>query len=256
MKIEEYRRMFELEDSHWWYRGLRRIFLTLLDQRYKGERLTSGRDHKRILDAGCGTGAMLKCLRRYGSPIGVDISSEALKFCGLRKEAEVVGASIQRLPFKGETFDIVTSFDVLYHKDVHDDINALREFHRILKRDGRLALNVPAYDFLYSEHDEAIHTRHRYTRGELERKVRECGFVVEKASYWNTFLFPVAATVRLTKRLIGLVGGRREARSELKPLSFWANASLASILSLEALLLKRVNFPFGLSVLLLARKGD
>lgn len=251
--------MFELEDSHWWYRGLRRIFLTLLDQRYKGESPASGGDRRRILDAGCGTGAMLERLRRYGSPIGVDISSEALKFCGLRGKDEVVRASIQRLPFKDETFDIVTSFDVLYHRDVCDDVGALREFHRVLGKGGRLALNVPAYSFLYSEHDEAIHTRHRYTRGELRCKMRECGFTVEKASYWNTFLFPVAATVRLAKRVVGLVGGLSEegkARSELKPLPSWANAFLASILSLEALLLKRMNFPFGLSVLLLARRGD
>ncbi len=241
--------MYEAEDQFWWYLGLRRVLASMLHSRAALEEAQGG-----FLDAGCGTGGNLFHLFRLVKPltIGLDRSVEALGYAKQRGLERLLCADVGALPFRAESLGAIASVDVLFHAAVTDDTGALREAYRVLKRGGVLYLNLPAFQFLYSEHDRAVHTRHRYTRGKLVMQLRQVGFRVEKATYWNTFLFPVALVVRMMKKFGGSSG---QADSDVKrPYPVLLNRILAGILGFEARMLRWMNFPIGLSVLVVARK--
>lgn len=244
MNPEEYERMYRLEDRHWWYAGMRAIVDGLLTAGH----LPSGQ--WRLLDAGCGTGANLIHLNPWGQTVGADFSELALSFCRRRDHRRLVQASVEHLPFTEASFDLVTSFDVLYHRGVSSDVAALREFWRVLRPGGLLLLRLPAYEFLRSHHDEAVHTRERYTAAKLRRRLAEAGFAVIKTSYANTLLFPLAAAKRLGERVFPRLG----SGSELTMPRPWVNGLLRALLQVEAQLLRRTSLPFGLSLFCLAGK--
>ncbi|HLH21448.1 MAG TPA: class I SAM-dependent methyltransferase [Chloroflexota bacterium] len=242
MEPEQYALLAHVEHEHWWFRGQRRLVAALLDGR-----LPIHADG-RVLDAGCGTGGTTAWLRRYGEVVGVDRAAEAAPFwpaAGLRRMAR---GSIAALPFRSESFTLVTCFDVLYHRQVLDEESALAEFSRVLRPDGLLLLRVPAYDWLQGGHDVAVHTRHRYTRGEVVAAVRAAGLSPEVATYGNCFLFPLALAKRVSERWRG------PSQEEMAVPSPLLNAALLGVLGLEALVAPRRALPFGLSVVVLARK--
>jgi ubiquinone/menaquinone biosynthesis C-methylase UbiE len=237
--------MFHAEDRHWWYAGMQAITQALLD------RWCTSQSPLNILDAGCGTGAaMTRSLCRYGRVTGIDISAIALGFCRRRQAQRLGRASISALPFRSETFDLVTSFDVLYEQAVPDDLAALREFRRVLKPGGQALLRLPAYDWLRGQHDQVIHTARRYTRPQVARMLEACGFEAQRISHANTFLFPAALLKRMLERLRPGQTPRSDLTLEAGPL----NRFLGACLSLEAPLITRAGLPFGLSVIALARK--
>lgn len=244
MDREQYEILFRLEGSHWWYLGMQRVVDAFLD-RY----LDHGRA-LRILDAGCGTGGMLERLRRYGRVVGVDVADEALALCRRRDLTALARGSIERLPFASDSFDLLVSFDVIYHKAVEDDLLALREFWRVLKPGGLMVVRVPAYDWLRGAHDIAVHTRHRYSRSELAGKLRAAGFSIEKLTHVNALLFPVAALKRL------LEGRRPALRPDLELPSPSVNRALFGVLALESAMLRLVSFPWGLSLMAVVTKGQ
>ena len=246
MKLEEYQVMYEVEDTYWWYVGMRSIFLSLLDGHY------SVRTDMKILDAGCGTGAMLSHLRHYGEVVGVDVSSEAIRLATTRgvEGCRLVQGSLTDLPFDDATFELITSFDVISHIAEHG--SAFSELSRVLKRSGRLVANFPAYNPLRSEHDLAVHIQRRYTRANVAQEAKRAGLTVERVAYVNTLLFPLAAAFRLAKKVPAKPV--TEARSDLKPLPRFVNRALARVLFVERWLLQRVDLPFGLSVVCVARK--
>jgi SAM-dependent methyltransferase len=246
MNIQEYRVMYEVEDTYWWYVGMRNIFLSLLDGHYKESR------NLRILDAGCGTGAMLGYLKHYGQVIGLDVSSEAIHFCTLRdvEGCKLIQSSLTDFPFHDEVFDLVTSFDVICCID--DDMRAFQELSRVLKPGGHVIINLPAYSPLRSEHDLAVHIKRRYTRSQLTDSLEKAGLGVERIVYANTLLFPLQAAVRIAKKWPAK--SVDEAESDLKTLPPIINDWLTNVLFLEGKLLQRMDFPFGLSVICVARK--
>ncbi len=237
--------MYELEDTYWWYRGLRAIIFEFL-----GKYLPQDKEI-RILDAGCGTGGVLQYLKNYGEAFGIDISGTALGFCKRRKLLNLLRASASDIPFKSEAFDVVVSTDVICHFQVKNDIEALKEIHRVLKKNGIAIVNVPACEFLKTEHDQAVYTKHRYTGRELSFKLKKTGFTVEKLTYWDTILFPFMGAIRLFKKL---KLKKVQPRSDLKALPVAFNHLLASIILREARLLKKSNLPFGLSVFGVGKK--
>ena len=246
MDIKEYQTMYAVEDEHWWYAGLRKLVLACI------EKYSFDSSSPALLDAGCGTGGMLAACTAYNA-FGLDISDEALKFCRMRNLRNLRQGSVCSLPFSENSFDIIISLDVLYHLDVADDFEALKEFYRVMARKGILLLNLPAYNFLKSSHDEKIHTRQRYTLRKVRDNVERAGFVIERITYRNALLFPVAAIVRLIKKI--LPANPTEKGSDLKPLPAPINALLTGIILLENRLISHgVNFPFGLSVFCIARK--
>src|SRR5438309_3910201 len=155
MEREQYAIMARREERHWWYAGMRRVALAVLEGAIRGRR------GLRILDAGCGTGGTTVELRRFGDVVGVDLAWEALEPASGRGLRELARASIEQLPFGGATFDVVTSFEVVYHLGVASDMSALTELRRVLKPAGLLLLRVPAHDWLRGQHDRLVHTLHR-----------------------------------------------------------------------------------------------
>ncbi|HJP17871.1 MAG TPA: class I SAM-dependent methyltransferase [Nitrospinota bacterium] len=246
MEKEEYRTMFEEEDSFWWYIGLRDLFFSCL-----GKLIFHENSNLRLLDCGCGTGGLLERCRQYEAT-GMDISKEAIKFCNMRGLKKIVKASITDIPFQNNSFDIITSMDVLYHNRVVSDLKALKEFYDILDEGGFLFLNLPAYDFLKSTHDEVVHTRQRYTLMDVREKVKKAGFKIEMISYRNVFLFLPALVVRLIKKIFKQ---QNKGGSDLKATPGILNKLFTFILSVEnKLILSGLKFPFGLSIVCVARK--
>jgi SAM-dependent methyltransferase len=243
MDPKEYETMFALEDRHWWHVGMQRITTTLLAHLYP-----PGADLC-ILDAGCGTGAAMRYLSAYGSVTGCDLSDLALGFCRQRGLVRLAQSTVMSLPFCDRFFDLVVSLDVLYHRDVGDYHHALREFHRVLKSGGRLFLRLPAYNWLRGRHDVAIHTSRRFTAPELHQALTTAGFAVEKASYANTLLFPIALGKRLLERAVRPGNG-----SDVHANPSWQDAFLARFLFAEARWLAHHSLPFGLSVVMIGRK--
>lgn len=245
METKEYQTLYDSENSHWWYLGLKDLVLSFVAKYAEKKKET------RILDAGCGTGGILKDLEGYKA-WGLDISQEAIRFCRLRKLNNVINASISNIPFEDNSFDLIISLDVLYHLGVEDDREALKELTRVLSKGGTLLLNLPAYDSLRGRHDRAVHTRHRYTIDELKEKVKTAGLVVEKITYRNTVLFPLAFLKRILQGRS--VKSTDKVESDvILPLDF-INKLFTKILFFENRLLRTINFPFGLSIFCVARK--
>jgi ubiquinone/menaquinone biosynthesis C-methylase UbiE len=242
---KEYELMFHVERKHWWYLGMQSITEALLKSRYPNRR---GLD---ILDAGCGTGsAMTGYLANYGTVTGVDISPLALDFCRVRGATRLGRASVLHLPFADASFDLLTSFDVLYEDSVSDDGSALKEFFRVLRPGGRLFLRLPAYDWLRGRHDRVIHTARRYYRKQVVSMLQANNLEVELASHANMFLFPIA----LLKRMFDQLFQNRPPASDLEFPAGLLNRLLRNILAMEAPLIEKYHLSFGLSVITIAKK--
>jgi SAM-dependent methyltransferase len=246
VKPAEYRRMFEAEDTQWWYAGQRAIAHALLEPALA--RLADRARPLRILDAGCGTGGNLVHLARLGRAVGIDLAPEALDLCRARG-VRAVRSALATLPFPGGSFDVVTSFDVLYHQWVGDDGAAVGEMARVLRPGGLLLVRVPALRILWGAHDEEVQSRHRYTRGELLALLETCGLRTERATYCNSILFPLL----LARRTLDRFSGRRGSDVGFLPAPLeWA---FKRALLAEATVVRRgLALPHGASVLALARR--
>ena len=243
--------MYALEESLWWFVGMREVTRAVLDP------LCPPGPRRDVLDAGCGTGGMLSWLERYaggGRVAGVDISADALDFCRRRGLRDVARASVTALPFDAETFDLVTSFDVLVQLPGEgSDELAMREMFRVLRPGGIAFVRAAAYEWMRSGHDAALDTQRRYTLGQLTERMKRAGFRVRRATYANSLLLPAAVVRRLVLKRLGLA----DPGSDVKPPgSDRLNRALASALKAEARLLTRpnVNLPAGLSTICIAEK--
>jgi len=245
MEPQEYRLMFEVELHHWWYLGMEKITRALLNK---------WRSHTpdiSILDAGCGTGAaMSSFLTDYGNVTGVDVSPLALGFCQTRNLKRLVLASVSVIPFQSDSFDLVTSFDVLYERTVPSDLAAVTEFFRVLRPGGFVLLRLPAYDWLRGQHDLTVHTARRYTVSQVTRLLTDSGFSLLHISYANTFLFPLA----VAKRLLERIRPHTPVSSDLSVKVGVFNELFKRILGSEAFFVSGIGLPFGLSVIALAQK--
>ncbi|MBD3337123.1 MAG: methyltransferase domain-containing protein, partial [Candidatus Eisenbacteria bacterium] len=239
MRPAEYQRMYEVEETFWWYRGLRRIVLNLVRPHLPPRRPLE------VLDAGCGTGGFLPEAARLGRVRGLDVSPAALELARRRAAAELVAGGVEQLPFAEDAFDLILSMDVLYHRAVADDRAGLSEMTRCLRPGGILVLNLPAYDWLRSRHDAAIHTARRYTRRRVAGLMRGLPLETLRSTHWNSLLFPAAAVRRLVER-------RSAGASDVQPLPPWLNRCLESVLRIEAGLVSRIDLPYGLSVAVVA----
>jgi SAM-dependent methyltransferase len=245
MEREQYAVMARREERHWWYAGMRRVALAVLSE------VLRDRSGLLILDAGCGTGGTSIRLQQFGRVVGVDLAWDALAPARAKGLKSAARASIEALPFGPAAFDLVTSFEVVYHLGVSSDLQGLKEMRRVLKPNGLLLLRVPAHDWLRGAHDRLVHTRHRYSRDEIVSKLRTAGFALEYLSWANTVLFPPAVAKRLLERSNG-----HDAAAEpdlwQPPEPF--NTLLESAVAIESLAIpRRVPLPFGLSLLALAR---
>ncbi|MEX2222190.1 MAG: class I SAM-dependent methyltransferase [Candidatus Rokuibacteriota bacterium] len=231
----------EEDRAHWWFLGRRAIILAEM-----ARRLPAGRG--RVAELGCGSGGMLEALARFGTAVGVETDPtlrERARGRGLDVRA---GALPDAVPLEIGRWDAVCLFDVLEHVD--DEAGALAACRRLLAPGGRLFVTVPAYAWLWSRHDELLGHRRRYTTGSLRRAAEAAGFTVERLTYFNTLLAPPIIAVRLARAAL-----RRPGHDLARPAPLW-NRALAAGFAAEARLLGWTSLPFGISVLLAARRAD
>ncbi|MDP3724278.1 MAG: class I SAM-dependent methyltransferase [bacterium] len=244
MRRDLYATLYDIEERHWWWKCTRELFL------HQIQRATDLRG-KHILDAGCGTGMVLEHLQKLvgknGRAEGVDMSAEAIHFCTQRNLRGITQGSLTKLPYEKETFDLVTSFDVIEH--IQDDKRALAEIARVLKKGGWAAFNVPAYQWMWTGHDTSVYHYRRYTRTVFEHTLQSCGFSIVRSTYLMTLLFPIAV---VRKFLLLLTKAKGELLVPPPPPPI--NSILGWFIRLEDILLAFMNFPFGLSVFCIARK--
>jgi len=245
MQQHTYSIMYQVEESHWWFIGRRRIIEGFVEHVCR----KIGKLRPRILDVGCGTGANLQMLSRFGVAEGVDVSPEALEFCLARGLSKVRQGAAESLPFEDASFDLVTGLDVVEHLD--DDLAGLTEIRRVLRPGGYALLFVPAFNFLWGVQDDISHHRRRYTLRELKRIVEQAGLTIDRATYANiTFFAPI-----LLGRLIMRATGFRPA-SENNLTVGALNGLLGRILGAEGSILRHTNLPFGVSAICIARRTD
>lgn len=253
MQQHTYAIMRRVEETHWWFAGRRQIirsFLERLCHDLNGK--SSGRGGQQplnILDVGCGTGANLEMLSEFGETEGVDVSSEALSFCRERGLERVKQGEAEALPYEDSSFDLVTGLDVVEHLD--DDLAGLKEMRRVLLPGGHALVFVPAFMFLWGVQDDISHHRRRYTLAQLNRVVSEAGFKTERASYVNISFFVPILLGRLLMRAL-----RIRPESENNITIGFLNGVLGKLFGAESLALRYLNFPFGVSIICVARRID
>ncbi|HEX8638409.1 MAG TPA: class I SAM-dependent methyltransferase [Pyrinomonadaceae bacterium] len=246
MQQHTYAIMNRAEDSHWWYVGRRAILESFL--RDIVQNIKSESQNPKILDVGCGTGGNLEMLAKFGAAEGVDVSDEALEFCKSKGLKAHKGLA-EMLPFPNESFDVVTALDVVEHLD--DDIAGLREMYRVLKIGGKTLIFVPAFMWLWGVQDDVSNHRIRYTKKQIVERLRQAGFEIERATYANwTFFAPILAGRTLMK----ITGIKPESENNVNVSAL--NGIFGKIFGAEKLWLKNFDFPFGVSIVVVAKKTD
>jgi SAM-dependent methyltransferase len=237
------RQTHEAEDRHWWYRGRRKV----LDGVLAGLELPAP---ARVLDAGCGSGRNMVELAHLGDVTGVELSDTSVALARARDVGEVVAGSVLEMPFPDDSFDLAVSLDVIEHLD--DDLAAMRELRRTVAPGGALLVTVPAYQWLWSGHDEINHHHRRYTHRTLQRAAEQAGWKQARTTYFNSLLLPAAIVLRVLDRV-------NRAKTTETSLDLWVppepvNWLLERPLTLESALIARGGrIPAGLSLLAVFR---
>lgn len=243
METPEYKNIFDNEESHFLYISRHNLVISLL-QKY-----TKGKQKLKILDAGCGTGGLAKKLKEFGDVWGIDIHPDALRF-SKRRGVKVKKASVANIPFPASSFDVVVSVDVIYHRKVTNDKKALDEFFRVLKPGGMLIIRVPANKWLRLIHDQHVHTRKRYEKKELLKKLESAGFLIERISFVNAPLLPIAVLQSTWQKLAGV----RKIESGIEKAPKILNQLLTLLLNFEVRLILWVNLSFGMGLIAVCKK--
>jgi ubiquinone/menaquinone biosynthesis C-methylase UbiE len=249
MEREELERMRRREDHYWWFVGRRAIVSSIL------RRWAPPGRPRRLLDVAAGTGGSIAALRPFGEVTVVDLSPYALGQCRERGVEDAICARAEALGIASARFDVATCLDLLEHLD--DDVAGARELLRVLRPGGLALLTVPAYRWLWSEHDEALSHRRRYVLPELRRVLERAGFEVPYETYCITTMFPIIAGFRILQRLARLCRPRPPAQTDFVEVAPWLTRLFERLLRGEARYLgrrRRARFRFGVSCLAVARR--
>jgi SAM-dependent methyltransferase len=234
------------EARHFWFRGLRRVAAAMITRAYPDRR------RLRILDCGAGTGCNLGWLESYGEAMGVELTPVGLRAAQVAGR-RIVRGTVAALPLPDATFDLATSFDVLYCLPDADETAAIAEMWRVLVPGGRVLINAAALDILHGAHSELTHEVRRYTHARLRSRLEAAGFVVERMTSTNMVTLPLTLGVRLAQRLSGTAGTPGETEMQVPPAP--VNEVLNAALVAEAALIDLgISLPVGSSVMALARK--
>lgn len=242
MEISEYHNIYKSENSHFYYLATHKLILTIIQNNLKNTK------NAKILDAGCGTGLLAKKMVKFGQVVGVDINPEAIYFSN-RRGIKVVKASLNKLPFKKNQFDLIVCIDVIYHQQIVDK-KALNQLFRILKPGGLLILRVPAYNWLRRSSDKQVHTRERYSYPILHSRLTAAGFNIEKISFIHIPLLLLAIIQKVWERIFQF----NCPTSPILKINPFLNRLFLILLLLEIKLVQWVNLPFGLGILAVVRK--
>ncbi|MFC1722488.1 class I SAM-dependent methyltransferase [Patescibacteria group bacterium] len=245
MEQVEYKKMRDHEEHYWWHKGK----LHLVNSLY--EKYFGGKQNLKILEIGCGTGEVMNLLKNWGDVYGVDYSKQALEFCRERGFTNVILGDFNTLDLSEhkDSYDLVLSLDVLEH--IRDDVETMKRVFEILKPGGMFFVSVPAYKFLWSNHDEALHHTRRYHSLEINQKIKDSGFEVVKSTHFVTALFFPIAFVRLMSNFV-----RKTAypKTSYFPLPTKVNDLFSGFLRFEAFLIKHFSLPVGTTLVVVAKK--
>jgi SAM-dependent methyltransferase len=242
MDPKAYLEMAETEDRHWWFVGRRAVLKDLISA-FKLPPLAN------ILEVGVGTGGNLQMLGEFGTVKGMELNPIAREIATRKTQGRIEvrpGRCPDDIAFTDDRFNLICMFDVLEH--VEEDVETLAALRRSLTPDGRLLLTVPAFPWLWSGHDDFLHHKRRYTARDLASKIAAAGLRLERISYFNTLLFPLGVLARALNRLTS----GKVASDAAVPVAH-VNFILRHIFSLEKSLLKRMNLPFGMSLVAVLR---
>ncbi|WP_367394910.1 class I SAM-dependent methyltransferase [Cupriavidus sp. Agwp_2] len=242
MSPDAYLEMADMEASHWWFRGRRDILSTILAG------MALPRDAA-ILEIGSGTGGNLAMLAQFGNVSAVEMDGTALRLARIKTQGAFdirSGKCPDDMPFPDHSFDLVCLLDCLEH--IVDDAGSLACAGRLLKPGGAVLVTVPAYQWLWSRHDVFLHHQRRYSRQSLQSLVARCGLRLDRISYFNTLLSPLAIGARVSDRL----RGSDEATGAGLP-SQPVNRTLHALFSTERHWLARGTLPFGISLMAIVR---
>jgi SAM-dependent methyltransferase len=243
MDEQAYEIAARVENDHWWYRGRREVLAAVLDRH-----LPPGDGRRRVLEVGCGSGGNLALLAGYGSLFAVEKDDRTRERAAMRGIGTIRrGWLPDAIPFAGNSFDLIAALDVLEH--VEDDAGSLRALRGWLTPRGVLLATVPAFQWLWSEHDVLSQHVRRYTRAGFTTLLRDTGFDVRYCGYFNSLLFPLAVANITLGRLVS-----RDAHRGLQIPPRGVNRALAAIFALESRLVPRVTLPFGLSIVACATR--
>ena len=244
MELAEYDTLFEMEDTYWWYVARRKLIAQVISKLP-----LAGGPERLVLDVGCGAGGNERMLAQFGQTVLMDASPMAMLYCGKRGSKRLVASSGTQMALKDNSVSLVTALDVLEHLD--SDMEGLAEIHRVLKPGGYFVSTVPAFGFLWSEHDEALHHRRRYTGYELRNKLSVAGFDVVRSTYFITLLFAPIAAIRV---LQGIFKKNAYPKTSHVMLPGWVNSGIGALLDFERMLCRSINLPVGVSLLAVGRK--
>ncbi|MBK6796418.1 MAG: class I SAM-dependent methyltransferase [Acidobacteria bacterium] len=244
MRPVNYEVMFDVEDDHWWFVGRRAIVFALIDDALQKSAAVSRRI---ILDIGCGTGATMDHLKRYGEVQGIDLSEMPLRFSRKRGHSRVMLASATELPFADNSFDLLTALDVIEHLD--DDVRGLCEIRRVLKPGAPAVIFVPAFQALWGPNDDQSGHKRRYRLDGFKSAATAAGLTIEHISYANIAMF---LPIWIGRKILQLFGREEQAENRINnPL---INKLLSRIFTSEAGWLRRRSLPFGVSIVCVVRK--
>ncbi|CAN5447968.1 class I SAM-dependent methyltransferase [soil metagenome] len=233
--------MFELEDRYWWFVARRQLALNLLRPKLP--------PNAQVLDLGCGTGVISRELSAFSDPISLDMSAKALQYCQTRGLRECVQADGTKLPLQSGKFDAVLGLDIFEHID--DDLAAFQESFRVLNPGGQLVLSVPAFKSLWGPHDVALHHFRRYRKSQMEERLKQAGFQIDRSSYSVFFLFPVVVVSRVIEKFKS-----GPSRASLPRVPYWLNSLLIKLQKMESVMIVdwKMSLPWGSSVVVVASK--
>lgn len=224
----------ELGENYWWLGGKYDIIVDLMKRHRSNLASTS------ILDVGCGPGNMFNLLKPFGVVSGMDFSEDALRLAKDKGYKELQYGKAEQIPYADESFDIVVALDIIEH--VPDDREAIKEIFRVLKPGGKLFFSLPAYMFLWGDHDDMYGHYRRYTKTEIRRKMENGGFVTKQISYVEpVFLLPLLVFRRLKKKM-------KTQKDDFVHLPGFLNTFLRHFIGAEKYILRVMSIPFGVSI--------
>lgn len=243
MNAIEYRKMEENEKTYWWHVGRLRIIEKEL------ARQLGKQESVKILNIGCGTGGTIKMLEGFGEVVNVDVSDEAINFMEKNGFDNIIKVEGIDLPFEDASFDAVCAFDVLEH--IETDVDAVREWKRVLRPGGKIVITVPAHQWLWSDHDVSLHHYRRYTTQSINKLARISGLDGVKLTYAIAFSFPLIVAFRMLNVMLKKKTTSESSYVKLPPL---VNKLFTQLLFAEADLHGVLRLPFGTSVMAVLKK--
>lgn len=243
MKEIVYHTNYQLEDNYWWFLARREIISKTIKKSLKIA------TDEYILDVGCGTCGMAEYLSKDFNVVAIDTSELALEYCKKRGVEHSFLSTLDSFPKGQYNIKAITILDVIEH--IEDDKSIVEQLYDSLPTGGYLIASVPAYQFLWSFHDEVHKHYRRYSLSNFKRLISNAGFQIQFATYFNSFLFPVALAKRFIDKLFSLEK-KNEYAIEIVPKSI--NTIFTKIFEFEKTFFPKVSFPFGLSILLIAKK--